>query len=135
MHYDMSALRARFPRSSIIGSFGNHDSSPGDVYYGDARQSWLYDNVSASLWGADLDASERVSLQRGGYFAHSYREGLTVVALNINYWVAHELPLERPPLALATRSQCFLHLLRAGDAKLAGNRERQLGGGRGAAPV
>ena len=105
MHYDWRTLRARLPSASIIGSFGNHDSSPGDVYYGDSRQAWLYSNVSASLWGMGLDASELKSLERGGYFAHSYVKGLTVVSLNINYWVTQNSQATDPNSTAAAEAR------------------------------
>lgn len=94
------------PHSRVFGSLGNHDSVPGDVYYGgneggDGEQSWEYNNLT-NMWAGDLnhDPAALANLKRGGYFAAeavatpaadgsdggSGGMGLVVLSLNINYW-------------------------------------------------
>lgn len=91
--WDWKTLQASLPSAKIFGSLGNHDSVPGDVYYGmnddgNGAQSWEYNNLT-TLWGGDI-GEERAglsTLKRGGYYATRPTMGLTVISLNINYWV------------------------------------------------
>ena len=80
-------LRVALPNATILGTLGNHDASPGDVVYGDSRQSWLYDHCAA-LWAPDLqhEPGALASVRKGGWFATRPVPGLTVISLNINYW-------------------------------------------------
>ena len=83
------ALKAALPGPRVFGCFGNHDSSPGDVFFGPDgdQQGWLYGNVS-ELWAGDLaDPGATASLRLGGYYATRLLPGLVVASLNINYWV------------------------------------------------
>ena len=99
--WDWNTLQASLPSTKIFGSLGNHDSVPGDVYYGfnddgKGSQSWEYNNLTA-LWGADI-GSERAglsTLRRGGYYATRPMEGLTVISLNINYWVTQNSEMSK----------------------------------------
>lgn len=95
IHYDWTTLKAAMPAGTkVFGSLGNHDSVPGDVYYGanddgKGQQSWEYNNLTA-LWADDVgdDPRSAETIRRGGYFAsHAAAPGLTVISLNINYWV------------------------------------------------
>lgn len=63
-------------------------SVPGDVYYAGPEQAWEYDNLTA-LWAPDLDHNPDAlaTVTKGGYFAAQPLPGLTVLSLNINYWV------------------------------------------------
>lgn len=99
--WDWQTLQASLPSTKIFGSLGNHDSVPGDVYYGlnddgNGLQSWEYNNLTA-LWGGDI-GSERAglsTLKRGGYYATRPLKGLTVISLNINYWVKQNSELAK----------------------------------------
>lgn len=113
MHYDWHTLTKAFPHAKLIGSFGNHDSSPGDVYYGDERQAWLYENVTESLWGVGLEPSDAVPLKRGGYYAVQVLEGLTVVSLNINLWVTQNPEATNPNSSAAAEGERQLLWLEA----------------------
>lgn len=88
--YDWERLQAAMPNVPIFGSLGNHDSVPGDVYYGGVRQRWLYDEL-VNIWAASVGTRGPAvdTLQRGGYYAvsHPTVPGLTVVSLNVNYHV------------------------------------------------
>ena len=94
MNYDWLALRKALPGAKVFGCLGNHDSHPGDVFFGttgdcpvDKCQKWQYDNLTA-LWGPDLgnDPAALATLKKGAYYATQPMKGLTVVALNIQYW-------------------------------------------------
>jgi hypothetical protein len=91
--WDWGYLKQQLPHAKVLGSLGNHDSAPGDVFYGgnengDGKQSWEYNNLTA-LWGKELDGnpSGLQSLKRGGYYSTVVAPNLTVISLNINYWV------------------------------------------------
>lgn len=94
IHWDYQTLKAAMPATTrIFGSLGNHDSVPGDVYYGlnddgKGQQSWEYNNLTV-LWGAEVgtDTATTATLKRGGYYSSQAAKGLTVISLNINYWV------------------------------------------------
>lgn len=49
INWDWLHLRSKFPNARVMGSLGNHDSVPGDVYYAGAEQAWEYDNLT-DLW-------------------------------------------------------------------------------------
>ena len=85
--YDWDALRAALPNATVLGALGNHDAVPGDVYYGTARQGWLYNHL-AKVWGPDLahEPEALASVRKGGWFSTQPIPGLTVISLNINYW-------------------------------------------------
>ena len=91
INYDYSELRKRFNSNSTLalGCLGNHDSAPGDVFHAASEgQSWLYDNLTR-LWAPDVKhgAAALRTIARGGYYSvPSAAPGLTVIALNINYW-------------------------------------------------
>lgn len=89
INYDWLTLRAAMPGVPILGSLGNHDSSPGDIFQDTEGQAWLYTNLT-SLWGPDLghDTDALASVTKGGYFAvrPAKTTHLTVISLNINYW-------------------------------------------------
>eukprot|EP00937_MAST-01D_sp_MAST-1D-sp2_P004275 g4275.t1 len=97
MHYDWRTLKASMPPATrVFGSLGNHDSAPGDVFYGmndggKGQQSWQLENLTA-LWSGDLglgaDPAARDTLRRGGYYAVRAAAGLVVLSLNVNYWVS-----------------------------------------------
>ena len=105
MAWDWAMLKAHLPSTRVLGSLGNHDSVPGDVYYGanddgDGLQSWEYNNLTA-LWGPDLglrttNPAALKTLQRGGYYSVQVVPGLTVVSLNINYWVKQNPEAAKP---------------------------------------
>jgi hypothetical protein len=110
MTYDWRVLKAALPlpATRAFGSLGNHDSAPGDVFYGmndepapgGGRQSWQYENLTA-LWAADLglpaDAAAEATLRRGGYYAVAgAAPGLTVISLNVNYWVLQNPEAAKP---------------------------------------
>lgn len=95
IHYDWTTLKAAMPSGTkVFGSLGNHDSAPGDVYYGgndggNGKQSWEYNNLTA-LWADDVGEDPLIAktIRRGGYYAsRAATPGLTVISLNINYWV------------------------------------------------
>jgi hypothetical protein len=84
-----AALRLALPGVPIYGAFGNHDSTPFDTFNNTASQAWLYD-ATAPSFTADFaaDAAAAASFQAGGWYATSGPlPGLTIVSLNINYWV------------------------------------------------
>jgi hypothetical protein len=89
--YSWAKLRELMPAGTrVLGSLGNHDSVPGDVFGGTAGQAWMYRNLSA-LWAPDLadDAAALATVLQGGWFAARPAAGLTVVSLNINYWCTY----------------------------------------------
>ena len=72
---------------------------------GDGLQSWEYNNLTA-LWGPDLglrttNPAALKTLQRGGYYSVQVVPGLTVVSLNINYWVKQNPEAAKPDSAAA----------------------------------
>eukprot|EP01050_Picozoa_sp_SAG11_P025722 SAG11_NODE_5903_length_1437_cov_1.684604_1_plen_343_part_10 len=105
INWDWKTLQASLPSAKIFGSLGNHDSVPGDLYYGmndngNGSQSWEFNNLT-DLWGGDI-GTERAgisTLRRGGYYATRPTKGLTVISLNINYWVK-----QNPAVAKANSS-------------------------------
>ena len=101
--YGWLTLRAALPHATMLGSLGNHDASPGDVVYGDARQSWLFDHVAA-LWAPDLqhEPAALASVRKGGWFATRPVAGLTVISLNINYWETQN-PETKDPASSASK--------------------------------
>ena len=82
---DWLALRARMPGAKLMGCLGNHDSAPGDVFYGTEEQGWQYKNLTA-LWGPDLqhDQASLATVLAGGYYSTRPLPGLTVIGLNVN---------------------------------------------------
>ena len=91
MAWDWGSIKAQLPAAKVLGSLGNHDSVPGDVFYGgnengNGSQSWLYNNLTG-LWGADVGPGGLGTLKRGGYFSTVAAPNLTVISLNVNYWV------------------------------------------------
>jgi len=102
INYDYAELRKRFRANSTLtlGCLGNHDSAPGDVFHAAAEgQSWLYDNLT-SLWATDVRSSPAAlrTISRGAYYSvPGAAPGLTVIALNINYWSS-----QNPQLTNAT---------------------------------
>jgi sphingomyelin phosphodiesterase len=90
--YNWDALKRKAPQAKMLGSLGNHDSTPANVFHGNndngaGQQSWQYNHL-AKLWAADLgnDANALATVRRGGYYAVQPRKGLTVISLNVNYW-------------------------------------------------
>jgi hypothetical protein len=103
IHWDFETLKKRMPPSTkVFGSLGNHDSVPGDIYYGlnddgKGQQSWEYNNLT-ELWGADVgrDPATLATIRRGGYYSSRAAKGLTVISLNINYWVVQNSEASKP---------------------------------------
>ena len=85
--YDWRTLHAALPNATVLGTLGNHDAAPGDVFYGTTRQAWLYNHLG-QVWADDLghDSSALASVRKGGWYATRPVKGLTVISLNINYW-------------------------------------------------
>ena len=89
IHNAFASLRAVLPGVPIYGVYGNHDSEPFDVFNNTAAQSWLYAG-SADAMARDFahDASAVASFMAGGWYATAGPlPSLTVVGLNVNYWV------------------------------------------------
>ena len=90
IHNAYAALRAVLPGVPIYGAYGNHDSTPFDVYNNTAVQSWLY-NGTADAMAADFarDADAMATFLAGGWYATAGPlPGLTLLGLNVNYWVS-----------------------------------------------
>jgi len=120
------AAFTNFTSWRVFGSLGNHDSAPGDVFYGmndggAGRQSWQYENLTA-LWGEDLglnggNPAARDTLRRGGYYSvPAAAPGLTVVSLNINYWVLQNPEAVKPT---STAAQEGVRMMAWFEAELA----------------
>jgi hypothetical protein len=132
IHYDWKTLKAAMPSGTkVFGSLGNHDSVPGDVYYGanddgKGQQSWEYNNLT-ELWADDVgsasDPSIAQTIRRGGYYAsRTAATGLTVVSLNINYWVVQNPEAAKPGSSAAAEGARMMSwlgtVLAAAEAKV-----------------
>lgn len=58
------------------------------MFYAQEKQSWLYGNLTG-LWAPDVghDSAALATIKRGGYYATNPTPKLTVVSLNVNFWV------------------------------------------------
>lgn len=84
-----AGVRAAHPGAPVYPVFGNHDTSPGDVFDDSSAMSWLYAGVLGSF-GADFAGDTRAlaDLAFGGWYSTSVPTlpGLRVCALNANYY-------------------------------------------------
>ena len=87
-----TALRYGNPNAVVYGSLGNHDTTPGDIYYGTNEMQWLYNNLT-KIFGNDFsnDKEALSTLLHGGWYVTPVTSittgpGLYIIALNTNYW-------------------------------------------------
>jgi hypothetical protein len=100
----VTAVRAAHPSLPLFGSFGNHDSSPGDVWDSTSAMSWLL-KPSLDFFGKDFstDTAALATLLKGGYYTtNSPLSGLRIISLNTNYWASTN------PLLTNTSSEAYL---------------------------
>ena len=50
MAYDRKVLETHLPGVRMLGSLGNHDAAPGDVFLGPKEQAWQYVHTGDVLW-------------------------------------------------------------------------------------
>lgn len=87
-----TAMRVGNSNAVVYGVLGNHDTTPGDVYYGTEDMQWLYSNLTR-IFGDDFsnDNAAIASLLHGGWYCTPVSSvttgpGLYIIGLNTNYW-------------------------------------------------
>jgi len=77
-----------FPETPVFPTIGNHEMVPIDMFHVDVKvDAWLYNSV-ADMWGRWLPTSAIETLRAYGYYTALVEEGLRIISLNTNFWIA-----------------------------------------------